>query len=55
MASAFSEIDALDVSRLLLNYVDSDPYVDVALVGIREPRFVLHQKLAIARCGWSSA
>ena len=31
---------ALDVGRLLLNYVLSDPYVDVALVGMREPRFV---------------
>jgi hypothetical protein len=31
---------ALDVGRLLLNYVLSDPYVDVALVGVREPRFV---------------
>ena len=26
--------------RLLLNYVLSDPYVDVALEGVREPRFV---------------
>ena len=25
---------------MLLNYVLSDPYVDVALVGMREPRFV---------------
>jgi hypothetical protein len=24
----------------LLNYVLSDPYVDVPLVGVREPRFV---------------
>jgi aryl-alcohol dehydrogenase-like predicted oxidoreductase len=36
---------ALDVGRLLLNYVLADPYVDVALVGVRkvrlrEPRFV---------------
>ena len=31
---------ALEVGRLLLNYVLSDPYVDVALVGMREPRFV---------------
>ena len=35
----------LDVGRLLLNYVLSDPYVDVALVKgrgtrLREPRFV---------------
>jgi predicted aldo/keto reductase-like oxidoreductase len=40
MAEAFSAIDVLDVGRLLLNYVLSDPYVDVALVGMREPRFV---------------
>jgi hypothetical protein len=38
-ADAFPEIDVLDVGRLLLNYVLSDPYVDVALVGMREPRF----------------
>jgi predicted aldo/keto reductase-like oxidoreductase len=40
MADAFPEIDVLDVGRLLLNYVLSDPYVDVALVGMREPRLV---------------
>jgi predicted aldo/keto reductase-like oxidoreductase len=40
MAEAFPEIDVLDVGRLLLNYVLSDPHVDVALVGMREPRFV---------------
>jgi predicted aldo/keto reductase-like oxidoreductase len=40
MAEAFPEIDVRDVGRLLLNYVLSDPYVDVALVGMREPRFV---------------
>jgi aryl-alcohol dehydrogenase-like predicted oxidoreductase len=40
MAEAFPQIDVLDVGRLLLNYVLSDPYVDVALVGMREPRFV---------------
>ena len=40
MASAFPQIDTLDVGRLLLNYVLSDPHVDVALVGMREPRFV---------------
>jgi predicted aldo/keto reductase-like oxidoreductase len=40
MAVAFPEIDVLDVGRLLLNYVLSDPYLDVALVGLREPRFV---------------
>jgi len=45
MADVFPEIDVLDVGRLLLNYVLSDPYVDVALVRgriprPREPRFV---------------
>ena len=40
MAQTFPEIDTLDVGKLLLNYVLSDPYVDVALVGMREPRFV---------------
>jgi hypothetical protein len=39
MADAFPEIDTLEVGRLLLNYVLSDPYVDVALVGMRGPRF----------------
>ena len=33
--AAAPEIDVLDVGRLLLNYVLSDPYVDVALVGMR--------------------
>jgi hypothetical protein len=27
------------VGRLLLNSVLSDPYADVALIGMREPRF----------------
>jgi aryl-alcohol dehydrogenase-like predicted oxidoreductase len=40
MAQTFPQIDTLDVGRLLLNYVLSDPYVDVALVGMREPRYV---------------
>jgi len=40
MAETSPEIDVLDVGRLLLNDVLSDPYVDVALVGVREPRFV---------------
>jgi aryl-alcohol dehydrogenase-like predicted oxidoreductase len=40
MADAFPEIDTLKVGRLLLNSVLSDPYVDVALTGVREPRFV---------------
>ena len=30
----------VDVGRLLPNYILSNPYVDVALVGMREPRFV---------------
>ena len=30
----------MDVGKLLLNYVLSDPYVDVALIGMREPRYV---------------
>jgi predicted aldo/keto reductase-like oxidoreductase len=38
MAEAFPEIDVLDVGWLLLNYVLSDPYVDVALVRGRAPR-----------------
>ena len=41
MAEAFPQIDVLDVGKLLLNYVLSDPYVDVALIGMREPRFVV--------------
>ena len=40
MAHVFAQIDVLDVGKLLLNYVLSDPYVDVALIGMREPRFV---------------
>jgi predicted aldo/keto reductase-like oxidoreductase len=40
MAEAFPEIDVLDVGRLLLIYVLSGPYVDVAPVGMREPQFV---------------
>ncbi len=40
MAQAFPQIDMLEVGRLLLNYVLSDPYVDVALVGMRDPRYV---------------
>jgi hypothetical protein len=38
--STLSQETALDVGRLLLKTVLSDPYVDVALVGMREPRFV---------------
>jgi hypothetical protein len=30
----------VDIGRLLLNYGHSDPYVDGALIGMREPRFV---------------
>ena len=40
MARAFPEIDVLDVGKLLLNYVLSDPYIDVALTGVRDPKFV---------------
>ena len=45
MASAFPQLDTLDVGRLLLKTVLSDPYVDVALTGghgvcLGEPRFV---------------
>jgi aryl-alcohol dehydrogenase-like predicted oxidoreductase len=40
MARVFPRIDADAVGRLLLNYVLSDPYIDVALVGMREPRYV---------------
>jgi aryl-alcohol dehydrogenase-like predicted oxidoreductase len=40
MAQTFPQIDMLEVGRLLLNYVLSDPYVDVALVGMRDPRYV---------------
>jgi hypothetical protein len=40
MADAFPEIDTLVVGRLRLKTVLSDPYVDVALVGMRGPRFV---------------
>ena len=40
MAQTFPQIETMKVGRLLLNYVLSDPFVDVALVGVREPRFV---------------
>jgi len=40
MRQTFPQIDTFGVGRLLLNHVLSDPYVDVALVGVREPRFV---------------
>ena len=40
MAETFPEIPAERVGHLLLNYVLSDPYVDVALVGARDPRLV---------------
>jgi len=35
-----SQCPVMEVGRLLLNYVLSDPYVDVALTGVRGPRFV---------------
>jgi hypothetical protein len=40
MAQTFLDIDVLDVDKLLLNDILSDPYVDVALVGLRERQFV---------------
>ena len=40
MTQTFPQIDTLEVGRMLLNYVLSDPYVDVALVGMRDPRLV---------------
>jgi len=40
MKQHFPQISALDVGRLLLNYVLSDPYIDVALVGAREKHFI---------------
>ncbi len=39
MAMTFPQIPSEDVGRLLLNYVLSDSYVDVALIGMREPRY----------------
>jgi hypothetical protein len=36
------------VSRLLLNYVLSDPYVDVALVGMREVVLASYQSRIVA-------
>jgi len=38
MAQFFPQIDVAEVGRLLLTYVLSDPYVDVALIGMRDPR-----------------
>jgi hypothetical protein len=38
--SAWPQIPPEEVGRLLLNYVLSDPYVDVALVGVRDPRLL---------------
>ncbi len=40
MAMTFPQIPQEEVGRLLLNYVLSDPYVDVALIGMRDPRLV---------------
>ena len=40
MSWTFPQIDTMDVGRLLLNYVLSDPHVDVALTGVRDPRLV---------------
>ncbi len=40
MAAEFPEIPTERVGRMLLNYVLSDPYVDVALVGARDPHLI---------------
>ena len=40
MRQAFPQTDTEQVGRLLLNYVLSDPYVDVALIGMRDPHLV---------------
>lgn len=40
LTSYFPHISKAEVSRLCLNYVLSDPYVDVALVGVRDPELV---------------
>jgi len=40
LTASFPHISKADVSRLCLNYVLSDPYVDVALVGVRDPALV---------------
>jgi predicted aldo/keto reductase-like oxidoreductase len=40
MQLTFPEIDSERVGRLLLNYVPSDPYVDVALIGMRDLHLV---------------
>ena len=40
MAMAFPRIPEEDVARLLLNYVLSNPLVDVALAGVRDVRAV---------------
>jgi predicted aldo/keto reductase-like oxidoreductase len=38
MAMTFPQVSEEEVGQLLLNYVLSDPYVDVALIGMRVPR-----------------
>jgi hypothetical protein len=40
LAVSTPSLATVEVGRLLLNYVLLDPYVDVALVGVRKPRFV---------------
>ncbi|MFH1084235.1 MAG: aldo/keto reductase [Chloroflexota bacterium] len=40
MARTFPGIDTGELTRLLLNYVLSDPFVDVALTGVRDPHLV---------------
>ena len=40
MAARFPQIPTAEVGRLLLDYVLSDPFVDVALIGMRDPALV---------------
>ncbi len=40
ITQAFPQIDPLAAGRFLLNYVLSDPFIDVALVGMRDPSLV---------------
>jgi hypothetical protein len=42
MAAHFPGIDMREVGKLMLSYVLSDPYIDVALVGMREPELAEH-------------
>jgi hypothetical protein len=40
ISRSFPQLSAADVGRFLLNYVLSDEYVDVALLGVRDPELV---------------